>query len=73
LRRQSLRNTIRSLRSETTDLASPLELENPGIDIQVLIKQPLAQLGVMPVQRATPHMGFYRLGTRLVLPTRPSP
>jgi hypothetical protein len=73
LRRQSLRNTIRSLRSETTDLAPSLELENPDIDIQVLIKQPLALLGAMPVQRATPHMGSCRLGTRLVLSTRPSP
>jgi hypothetical protein len=43
--RQSLRNTVRLLRSETTDLVSPLELESPDIDIQVLIKTPLVQLG----------------------------
>jgi hypothetical protein len=42
--RQSLRNTVRSSRGETTDLVL-LELESPDIDIQALIKQPLAKLG----------------------------
>jgi hypothetical protein len=42
--RQSLRNTVRLLRSETTDLVL-LELESPDIDIQVLIKTPFGAVG----------------------------
>ena len=42
--RQSLRNTVRLLRSETTDLV-PLELENLDIDIQVLIKTLFGAVG----------------------------
>ncbi|MDE0976205.1 MAG: hypothetical protein OR999_02920 [Arenicellales bacterium] len=59
--RQSLRNTVRSLRSETTDLVL-LELESPDIDIQVLIKTPFGAVGAhswgaTPAQRVTSHTG----------------
>jgi hypothetical protein len=43
--RQSLRNTVRSLRGETIGLVLPLELESPDIDIQVLIKTPFGAVG----------------------------
>jgi nitronate monooxygenase len=42
---QSLRNTVCALRSETIDLLLSFELENPGIDIQPLIKTAFGAVG----------------------------
>jgi len=43
--RQSLRNTVCALRSETIDLLLSFELENLGIDIQPLIKTAFGAVG----------------------------